>query len=84
MVEFLFCVLVLGGVIALGMRKAPLWAWAGSLGGAALIWQSGSVHGSLGLFGFLLWAFAIAFGLLAVPAIRRAALIAPAFKFVKG
>ena len=84
MVEFLFCVLVLGGVIALGMRKAPLWAWAGSLAVAALIWQSGSVHGSMGLFGFLLWAFAIAFGLLAVPAIRRAALIAPAFKFVKG
>ena len=84
MVEFLFCVLVLAGVIALGMRKAPLWAWAGSLAVAALIWQSGSVHGSMGLFGFLLWAFAIAFGLLAVPAIRRAALIAPAFKFVKG
>ena len=84
MVEFLFCVLVLGGVIALGMRKAPLWAWAGSLAVAALIWQSSSVHGSMGLFGSLLWAFAIAFGLLAVPAIRRAALIAPAFKFVKG
>ncbi len=83
MVELLYCVLVLAGVIALGMRKAPLWAWATSLGVAALLWQW-SVHGSMGLFGFLLWLFAIAFGLLAVPAIRRAALIAPAFKFVKG
>jgi acyl-CoA dehydrogenase len=83
MVELLFSVLVLAGVIALGMRKAPLWVWAASLVGAALVWQWG-VHGSMGLFGFLLWLFAIAFGLLAVPAIRRAALIAPAFKFVKG
>jgi acyl-CoA dehydrogenase len=83
MAELLFCVLVLAGVIALGMRKAPLWVWAASLAAAALLWQW-SVHGSMGLFGALLWLLAIAFGLLAVPAIRRAALIAPAFKFVKG
>ncbi len=80
--ELLFSVLVLAGVIALGMRKAPLWVWAVSLAGAAVVWQSG-VHGSMGLAGFLLWVFAIAFGLLAVPDIRRRALIAPAFKFVK-
>jgi acyl-CoA dehydrogenase len=83
MVELLFCVLVLAGAIAFGMRKAPLWVWGASLGGAALVWQWGA-HGSMGLFGFLLWLFAIAFGLLAVPAIRRAALIPPVFKFVKG
>src|SRR4029078_6396137 len=81
--ELLFCVLVLAGVIALVMRKAPLWAWAAALAVAALVWQ-GAVHGSMGLFGFLLWAFAITFGLLAVPDIRPRALIAPAFKFVKG
>ncbi|MES1180167.1 MAG: acyl-CoA dehydrogenase, partial [Hyphomicrobium sp.] len=83
MVELLYCVLVLAGVIALGMRKAPLWAWAAYLAIAALLWQ-GPVHGSAGLFGFLLWLFAIAFGALAVPLLRRRALIAPAFKFVKG
>src|SRR5262249_13064843 len=81
--ELLFCVLVLAGVVALGMRKAPLWAWAVALAAAALFWQ-GSVHGSMGLFGFLLWVFAIAFGVLAVPDVRRRALIAPAFEFVKG
>ena len=83
MVELLFCVLVLAGVIALGMYKAPLWLWSAALAGTAIVWQWG-VHGSAGVFGVILWLFAIAFALLAVPAIRRAALIAPAFKFVKG
>ena len=83
MVEVLFCLALLAGVIALGMHKAPLWLWGASLAVAAIIWQA-SIHGSMGLFGFLLWLFAIAFGLLAVPEIRRAALIAPVFKLVKG
>jgi len=83
MVEILFCLAVLAGVIALGMYKAPLWLWAAGLAFTALIWQT-AIHGSAGIFGFFLWLLAIAFGLLAVPAIRRAVLIAPVFKFVKG
>jgi acyl-CoA dehydrogenase len=83
MVELLFCAAVLAGVVALGMYKAPLWLWSAALALAAVIWQS-AIHGSAGVFGLLLWLFAIAFALLAVPAIRRAALVAPAFKFVKG
>ncbi len=83
MVELLFCLGVLAGVIALGMYKSPLWLWAAGVAFAALLWQS-SVHGTMGLFGLLLWLFAIGFALLAVPSIRRAALIGPAFKFVKG
>jgi len=84
MVELLFCVLLLAGIVALGMYKAPLWLWAAWLAAAALGWQTATVHGSTGLFGGLLWLFAIVFALLAIPAVRRAALIAPAFKFVKG
>ena len=82
MVELLFCLGVLAGVIALGMYKAPLWLWAAALALAAVIWQS-AIHGQMGLFGFLLWLSAVAFGALAVPDIRRALLIAPAFKLVK-
>jgi acyl-CoA dehydrogenase len=82
MVELLFCVAVLAGVIALGMYKSPLWAWAAGLALSAVLWPG--VHGSVGIFGFLLWVFAIALGLLAVPSIRRAVLIGPVFKFVKG
>ncbi|MEE8531259.1 MAG: acyl-CoA dehydrogenase, partial [Hyphomicrobium sp.] len=89
MVELLvFFALVVAGIVALGMYKAPLWAWALGAVAAAIIWQSG-VSGTVsdpspGLIGYLFWLIAIVFGLLAVPAIRRAALIAPAFKFIKG
>ena len=83
MVEVLFCLAVLAGVIALGMYKSPLWLWAAGLAVAALLWQS-PIHGSTGLFGFLLWLFAIAFAALSIPQVRRSMLIAPAFKLVRG
>ena len=82
MVELLFCVAVLAGVIALGMYKSPLWLWAVGLAGAAILW--GAVHGSTGLFGFLLWVFALGFAVLSIPQVRRSAVIAPVFKAVKG
>ena len=84
MVELLFCVALLAGFLALGMYKAPLWAWSGALAVAALIWRGEAVHGHTGLFGFLLWLFVIAFAAMSIPAVRRAALTAPVFKFVKG
>ena len=83
MAELLFCVALLAGILALGMYKAPLWAWAGALAVAALIWRAEAVHGHTGLFGFLLWLFVIAFAALAIPGVRRAALSSPLFKFVK-
>lgn len=89
MVEFLvFLGLIVVGVVALGMYKAPMWAWALGAVGAALFWQSG-IAGTLtnpapGLIGYLLWFTAVVFGLLSVPAIRRVVLIGPAFKLIKG
>jgi len=82
MVELLFCIALLAGVIALGMYKSPLWLWAAGLAGAAIVW--GAISGSTGLIGFLLWVFAIAFAALAVPQVRRSFLMAPVFKAVKG
>ena len=84
MAELLFCVALLAGILALGMYKAPLWAWAAALAAAALIWRAEAVHGHTGVFGFLLWLFVIAFAVMAIPGVRRAALSAPVFKFVKG
>jgi acyl-CoA dehydrogenase len=84
MAELIFCVVLLAAVLALGMYKAPAWAWAGALALAAVVWASDAVHGQTGLFGFLLWLAAIAFAALAVPAFRRAYVSAPVFKFVKG
>ena len=43
-----------------------------------------AVHGHTGAFGFLLWRIVIAFAAMAIPGVRRAALSAPLFKFVKG
>ncbi len=83
MVEVLFCLAVLAGVVALGMYKSPLWLWAAGLAVAAVIWQT-AIHGSMGLFGFLSWLLAIAFGALAIPQVRRAVLITPAFRMVRG
>ncbi|MEO8420027.1 MAG: acyl-CoA dehydrogenase [Hyphomicrobium sp.] len=84
MAELLFCVALLGGMLALGMYKSPLWAWAGALAVAALIWQTDPVHGHTGIFGFLLWLFVAAFAVLAIPAIRRNYVSARVFKLVKG
>src|SRR4029079_14175986 len=84
MAELLFCVALLAGILALGMYKAPLWAWTAALAVAALIWQTQTVHGHTGVFGFLLWLFVVAFGALAVPTLRRNYVSAPVFKFVKG
>jgi acyl-CoA dehydrogenase len=84
MVELLFCVALLGAILALGMYKAPLWGWAGALALAALVWASAPVHGHTGVFGFLLWVFAAGFAVLSIPAIRRNYVSAPVFKFVKG
>ena len=84
MAELLFCVALLASILALGMYKAPLWAWAAALAVAALIWRAEAVHGQTGVFGFLLWLFVIAFAVMAIPGVRRIALSAPIFKFVKG
>ena len=84
MAELLFCVALMAGILALGMYKSPLWAWAGALAVAALIWQTEAVHGLTGFFGVVLWLFVLAFAVLAVPAIRRNYVSAPVFKFVKG
>jgi acyl-CoA dehydrogenase len=84
MAELLFCVALLAGILALGMYKAPLWAWAAALAVAALIWRADAVHGQTGVFGFVLWLFVIAFAVMAIPGVRRTALSAPVFKFVKG
>ena len=83
MVELLFCLGVLAGVIALGMYKAPLWLWAARCSRSQRFSGSRRSTGTMGLFGFLLWLSAVAFGALAVPDIRRALLIAPTFKLVK-
>jgi len=84
MVELVFCVALLAGTLALGMYKPPLWGWAAALAAAALIWQSNAVHTTTGVFGVLLWLFAAAFAVLAIPSVRRDYVSARLLRFVRG
>jgi acyl-CoA dehydrogenase len=89
MAEFVFIILCIAGAIVLAMRRAPLWAWAAGLGAVTLVWQAGLLHGELhdpelGFLGILAWVPVAVLAGLSIPAVRRAALIEPGFKKVKG
>jgi acyl-CoA dehydrogenase len=81
--------LVIAAAMALGMNRFGLWAWALLLGAATFLWQSGLMHGDFnwpnpGFLGLLAWVPVAILGLLAIPAVRKSVLIAPAFRVVKG
>jgi acyl-CoA dehydrogenase len=89
MAEFVFLVVCMAGVFALAMHRAPLWAWAAALAGATLTWQTGLLHGdfeepTFGVLGLLGWVPVAILAGLAIPAVRRAALIEPVFRTIKG
>jgi acyl-CoA dehydrogenase len=89
MPELVFIVLCIAGVFILAMWRAPLWAWTLGLAAVLYAWQSGMLHGELGqpepgLLGGLAWLAVAVMAALNVPAIRRAALIQPVFRKIKG
>ena len=89
MADLVFVLLLLAAAMALAMREASLVAWALLAALAAFVWQSSLLHGGFhwpdphGL-AWLGWLPAVALGLLSVPSIRRAAIVEPAFRMVKG
>ncbi|HMN37879.1 MAG TPA: acyl-CoA dehydrogenase [Hyphomicrobium sp.] len=89
MAAVVFILVSLGIFFALAMRRAPMWLWALAAAGIVLLWQSGVLHGELHwpapeLSGALAWFPAVVLGLLSVPAIRRAAVVEPAYGMVRG
>ena len=89
MPELVFVALCIVGAFVLAMRRAPLWAWTAGLAVAAYVWQSGMLYGEPadlepGLLGVLAWLLIAALAVLCVPAIRRAVLIQPLFRKIKG
>jgi acyl-CoA dehydrogenase len=89
MAELIFFIGCLVAAFLLAMRRAPIWAWALVLAAALFIWQSGMLHGEAGelepgFFGMLGWLLVVALAALSVAGIRRAVLVRPLFKTVKG
>jgi acyl-CoA dehydrogenase len=88
MAVLVFALLLGATVLTLGMRRAPLWLWALALGALVFIWQSGLLHGDAGwpapgFLGLLAWLPVFALGALAVPQVRRKALIEPGYGMVR-
>ena len=89
MPELVFIALCVFGVFVLAMRRAPLWAWTLGLAGAVYIWQSGLLYGTPGelepgFLGVLAWVAVAALAALCIPAIRRATLVQPIYRKIKG
>jgi acyl-CoA dehydrogenase len=68
-------ILALGGFLALGMVRAPLWGWTAAVGLLTLL----ATHGSFGLWSWIAWLPFIGLALLSIPSIRRSLIIAPVF-----
>ena len=89
MAEPVFLLLCLIGVFALAMQRAPLWLWAVALAAATLAWQTGALHGQFEephftLLRLLAWVPVVVLAGLSIPPLRRAALIEPTFRAIKG
>ncbi|MGH6815505.1 MAG: acyl-CoA dehydrogenase [Hyphomicrobiaceae bacterium] len=73
------------GIFVLAVRRSPLWMWAAGAVFVTLLWQTGVLHGRFGVpsVTILGWVPAIVLGLLAIPQVRRAVLVEPAFRILK-
>jgi len=88
MAALVFLILLVGSVLVLGMRKAPMWAWALAAAALVFIWQSGVLEGDFAwpapsFLGLLAWLPAVVLGLLSIPDLRRALVVKPAYGMVR-
>ena len=84
-----FILLCLAGVFVLAMRRAPIWSWALAAAAAVLAWRTGLIYGNwhepaFNLLGLIAWVPAVVLAGLAIPPLRRVALITPLFHKIKG
>jgi acyl-CoA dehydrogenase len=88
MSTFVFLVLVIGAVTALGMFQARLSVWATTLGALLFVWQAGLLTGEptfplSSIWSLLAWIPVGILAALSVPEVRRKFFVAPAFDFLK-
>ncbi|MBA2124850.1 acyl-CoA dehydrogenase [Hyphomicrobium methylovorum] len=66
-------------VLALGMLRAPMWAWALATG----IWTALATSGTTGVLAYAAWLPFIALVILSIPSFRRQLVVAPIFASIK-
>ncbi|MBO0742534.1 MAG: acyl-CoA dehydrogenase, partial [Hyphomicrobiaceae bacterium] len=84
-----FILLCVAAVFVLAMRRAPLWAWAAAAAAAVLLWRTGLGYGdwhepAFSALSLLAWVPVLVLASLSIPPLRRAVLIAPLFRKIKG
>src|SRR6185369_1287908 len=89
MATVVLLLLAVGAFLALGMARAPMWAWAAAVGVLTLIGQSGALssaeaagHGA-SILSWLAWLPFVALALLSIPSLRRSLVVAPVFDKVR-
>lgn len=87
--QLVFILLCLAGIFALAMHRAPVWGWALAAAVAAYVWRSGLLYGQwhglvFGFTGILAWLPAVVLAMLAITPVRRALLVTPIFRTIKG
>ena len=89
MATVVLLLLAVGAFLALGMARAPMWAWAAAVGVLTLIGQSGALSGpeaaghGAGILSWLAWLPFVALALLSIPSLRRSLVVAPVFDKVR-
>jgi acyl-CoA dehydrogenase len=89
MATVVLLLLAVGAFLALGMARAPMWAWAAAVGVLTLIGQSGALSGpeaaghGASILSWLAWLPFVALALLSIPSLRRSLVVAPVFDKVR-
>jgi acyl-CoA dehydrogenase len=79
MLAVVLLILALGGFLALGMVRAPLWAWAAAVGLLTLL----ATGGSTSIGALVAWLPFVVLALLSIPAVRRKFVVAPVFATIR-
>ena len=89
MATVVLLLLAVGAFLALGIARAPMWAWAAAVGVLTLIGQSGALNGAeaagqgASILSWLAWLPFVALALLSIPSLRRSLVVAPVFDKVR-
>lgn len=79
MAPVVLLLLAVVAALALGMSRAPLWAWAAGVG----LWTLLATGGSIGPLSWIAWIPFLLLAALCIPGVRRSLVIAPIFAQIR-